>query len=192
MKKVWIAFFCSFFLFTFFYAEHIHNTLENAVIRLHIVADSNSEYAQAQKLCVRDFVLEKYGTILAQSDKKQAMKTIFLKLEQIEQDVEQKFNIPAQAELCATNFPTKKYNGITLPAGEYMALNIKLGEAKGENWWCVMYPPLCFSELSTESNKKEMKKVLSETEYELVTSDTPKVLIKFKTVELWNKFKKMF
>ena len=192
MKKVWIAFFCSFFLFTIFYAEHIHNTLENAVIRLHIVADSNSEYAQAQKLRVRDFVLEKYGKVLAQSDKKQAMKTIFLKLEQIEQDVEQKFNIPVRAELCTTNFPTKKYNGITLPAGEYMALNIKLGEAKGENWWCVMYPPLCFSELSTESNKKEMKKVLSETEYELVTSDTPKVLIKFKTVELWNKFKKMF
>lgn len=192
MKKVWIAFLCTFFLLTLMYAEHVHSRIENAVLRLHVVADSNSKQDQAQKLKVRDFVLEKYGIMLTQSNKAKAVESVFSNLEQIEQDIKQKFNVPVHAELCRTDFPTKEYNGIVLPAGEYLALNIKLGKAKGENWWCVMYPPLCFSELSTETNKEKMKEVLSEKEYELVTSGTSEVFLKFKTVELWNKFKKMF
>ncbi len=192
MKRVWIAFFGIIFILNFLSAERIHRNVKESVIRMHIVANSNSEEDQALKLKVRDFVLEKYGNILSEQDRKTAMETISANLRQMEADIGQKFNVRVKAELAQTDFPTKRYDSVRLPAGQYTALNIKIGKAQGKNWWCVMYPPLCFSELSTETDKAKMKEVLADAEYELVTSDKKETVYKFKAIELWNKFKKLF
>lgn len=192
MKKVRVAVFILVIFLSVMHLETVHGGLKDSIVRLHIIANSDSKEDQAQKLQIRDFVLKNYGEVLSAENRTEALEEVFRNIPQIESDIRHTFKTEVKAELCEENFPTKEYDGITLPAGEYVALKIKIGNAKGQNWWCVMYPPLCFSDLSTETNRDEMKKVLSKEEYELVTSDSAKVVYKFKSVELWNKFKKLF
>ena len=168
------------------------------IIRIRVIANSDSDIDQSVKLKVRDSILsyskELFNKATTYDDAVLIAKGNVQDINQnaLQTLLQNGLEYSVTTEIRQEYFDTRKYDEFSLPAGSYETLVVTLGEGKGENWWCVMYPPLCFSELSTESNKKEMKKVLSETEYELVTSDTPKVLIKFKTVELWNKFKKMF
>lgn len=90
-------------------------------------------------------------------------------------------------------FPTKAYGDVSLPAGEYEALRVEIGNGGGHNWWCVMFPPLCYVDVTQKQvpvkDKIILKNVLDESEYELITKDTPNVRVKFKVVELWNELK---
>ncbi|MBR3943279.1 MAG: stage II sporulation protein R [Clostridia bacterium] len=192
MKRVWIAFFGIILILNFLSAERIHRNIKENVIRLHIVANSNSKGDQAFKLSVRDYVLNHYGKTLSASNKKEALKAIKASIPAMETDLKQQFKQNIRITLSETDFPTKQYNGVRLPQGNYTALSIKIGAAKGKNWWCIMYPSLCFSDLSIETNQNKMKEVLNDTEFKTVTADKGKVLYKFKAVELWNKFKKLF
>ena len=85
------------------------------------------------------------------------------------------YDYPVHLELTTSYFPEKTYGDVTFPAGEYEALRIEIGEAKGHNWWCVLYPNLCFIDavhaVVPEDGKKELQEVLTEEEYDLVTSD---------------------
>ncbi len=176
-------------MFTCFYIEKVHSEIADSIIRLHIIANSDSVEDQQQKLAVRDFVLERYGKTLKAETRDQALEKIYGCLPQILKDVQDLTDQQVQISISESNFPTKIYKDLQLPAGNYLALKIVLGSGKGKNWWCVMYPPLCFQDASSVTDKEKLKQVLSEDEYELITSQEGTVLYKFKIVELWNKLK---
>ena len=119
------------------------------LIRLHVLADDNSDTAQSIKLKVRDAVLEECAYLFdEQENVLTAESEILANLEKIELVAnrvlaENGVDYKASAELGYEEYPTRVYENITLPAGEYKSLRLKLGRAEGENWWCILFPPLC-------------------------------------------------
>ena len=120
-------------------------------LRIHIRADSNDEAAQAVKYLVRDALVEQLTPLVAEYDSKaEALIGVQAHLREIEQTAmkvlrRNGFLYGATATLSVESFPTRVYNGYTLPSGEYSSLIVRLGSGKGDNWWCVVYPPLCFT-----------------------------------------------
>ena len=175
------------------------NDIEDRVLRLHIVANSDSDEDQALKLKVRDEVVDRCGFLFEncvsaeQSIKTAADNIGFIKYVAEQVITENGYNYDADCQVTQCSFPTKQYERpgdsvVSLPRGEYNALNIKIGAAKGKNWWCVMYPPLCFVDgvASVPDETDELlKSQLTASEYELITeSDRPEIKIKFKIAEL--------
>ena len=119
------------------------------MLRLHIPANSDSEYDQALKLRVRDLVLEKYGTALSScGSREEAEENVRELLPEIQKTcceflAQQGADYGAKAELTEMYFTTRQYDTVTLPAGNYHALRITLGSGEGHNWWCIMFPALC-------------------------------------------------
>lgn len=165
------------------YSKDVMNDLENGIVRLHVIANSDSEWDQDVKLKVRNAVLEavKEKNIsdtdeLVSAAQQAARQTLS----------ENGAEYGAYAEYGIYEFPEKSYRGITLPAGEYNGVRVVLGEGKGHNWWCVLYPPLCVSddsepELDTESEEL-LKKQLRDDTFDIVT-DSGGREIKLKIVE---------
>lgn len=180
-------------LFTTYHSARAAEELGEGVLRLHILANSDSESDQALKLQVRDAVLD-YAKreFTAVENKAQAMALAERELEQLEQVAEQVLrekgcDMPVTASVEHTFFPTKVYdNGTRLPAGFYDALRLEIGQAKGKNWWCILYPALCFG-----GSIEQSEQALGE-QGELATSDAPQVQVKFKLVEWWNSFVALF
>ena len=175
------------------------NDIEDSVLRLHIVANSDSDEDQALKLKVRDEVVDRCGFLFEncvsaeQSIKTAADNIGFIKYVAEQVITENGYNYDSDCQVTQCSFPTKQYERpgdsvVSLPRGEYNALNIKIGAAKGKNWWCVMYPPLCFVDgvASVPDETDELlKSQLTASEYELITeSDRPEIKIKFKIAEL--------
>ena len=175
------------------------NDIEDSVLRLHIVANSDSDEDQALKLKVRDEVVDRCGFLFEncvsaeQSIKTAADNIGFIKYVAEQVITENGYNYDADCQVTQCSFPTKQYERpgdsvVSLPRGEYNALNIKIGAAKGKKWWCVMYPPLCFVDgvASVPDETDELlKSQLTASEYELITeSDRPEIKIKFKIAEL--------
>ena len=175
------------------------NDIEDSVLRLHIVANSDSDEDQALKLKVRDEVVDRCrflfeNCVSAEQSIKTAADNIgFIKYVAEQVITENGYNYDADCQVTQCSFPTKQYERpgdsvVSLPRGEYNALNIKIGAAKGKNWWCVMYPPLCFVDgvASVPDETDELlKSQLTASEYELITeSDRPEIKIKFKIAEL--------
>ncbi len=126
-------------------------------LRIHIRADSNEESAQAVKYKVRDSVVEYLTPIIASCENKQDALTCVKKclngVENVATGVLKAngFDYGASAEICVENFPSRVYDGVELPQGEYSALIVRLGSGNGDNWWCVVYPPLCFASPTGEN-----------------------------------------
>lgn len=151
------------------------------VLRFHVLANSDSKEDQALKMKVKEAVLSymeykmPQRTDLAQT--KQWVSDHIGELGDIAQSVicGESYDYPVHLELATSYFPEKTYGDVTFPAGEYEALRIEIGEAKGQNWWCVLYPNLCFIDavhaVVPEKGKQELKEVLTDEEYDLVTSD---------------------
>ena len=124
---------------------------EDRYLRIHIRADSNDSAAQAVKYEVKDKVVEYLTPFIAEyQTKAEAEKGIGERLRKVEEIAKQVlskkgFSYGAKASIERESFPLRVYEEFTLPAGEYTALIIRLGSGKGDNWWCVVYPPLCFS-----------------------------------------------
>ena len=161
--------------------------LGDGVLRLHILANSDSAEDQALKLQVRDAVLAyAAGEFTAVENKAQAVALAERELETLERVAEQTLreqgcDMAVSASVENTFFPTKEYdNGTRLPAGYYDALRLEIGQAKGKNWWCILYPALCFG-----GSIEQSEQALGE-QGELATSDAPRVQVKFKLVEWWN------
>ena len=158
-------------------------------LRLHILAPSDSTEDQALKLRIRDMVLEKYGEALGEAeDIFSAKAEISSLIHEIEADcqaliTELGADYSASAELCREWYNTREYKDFTLPQGYYSSLKITLGEGKGANWWCVMYPPMC---LDLSLGYEE----LSPEEYKLISPSGYK--IKFKLLELGSELTKRF
>lgn len=160
------------------------------VIRLHILAPSDTEEDQALKLKVRDAVLSEYGSLLsAAKDKETAEATVRSLLPEIERLAAETVaregdSVSVSATLSREQYDRRTYEGFTMPAGEYLSLRIVLGEGAGQNWWCVLFPPLC-TELAV---KKEYGDVdlpvgLTPEEYALITGDGDDYRVRFKLLE---------
>ena len=125
-------------------------------LRIHIRADSNDSADQQVKYVVKSAVVDYLTPKLTQAtDKNKAMEIVARELENIQAVCDKTladngFKYTSRAKLCVEQFPDRAYNGVTLPAGAYDALIVELGSAQGNNWWCVVYPPLCF--VGGESN----------------------------------------
>ena len=171
--------------------------LAERVVRLHVLANSDSREDQALKLKVRDRVLEAATEILAETPDRTAaearLRGSLLELERVAGE-ELRANgctYPVTAELRDTEFPTREYEGFTLPAGEYLALRILIGEAAGRNWWCVVFPPLCTAAAS-EVPACALAAGLTGEEVRLITEEDRGTVLKFKTVEFWEKIRQEF
>ncbi len=159
-------------------------TLAKEVLRFHVLANSDSEEDQAVKLKVRDAVLaymEENMTSKLQK-KPDAQKTkawVNAHLKELEEAAdrvieENGYSYCSHAEVGVSYFPDKQYGDIFFPKGEYEALRIKLGKARGHNWWCVLYPSLCFTDTTctvvSDEGRRGLKEVLTAEEYEMVTA----------------------
>lgn len=157
------------------------------VIRLHVLAASDSEDDQSDKIAVRDAILDGYGDLFRGfSDRAEAEAAITPELrEQIAATAEQTLAARGRAASVAVTlseeeYPTRDYGNFTLPAGRYLSLRVVIGEGKGKNWWCVLFPPLC-----TAASVEGVPLGLSDAEYRLVTEG--KKSVRFKTLELFSR-----
>lgn len=181
------------FLITGVAALRTQTALSDKVVRLHVLANSDSEADQALKLQVRDRVLERTTALLEQAaDRSEAegrLRGDLLELERIaaEEIAAAGYDYAVTAEVTNTAFPTKEYEGFTLPAGDYLALRIVIGEGQGQNWWCVAFPPLCTT-AAADVPAAALAAGLSGEEVRLITEQDGYVL-KFKTLEFWETLK---
>ncbi|MBU3100717.1 MULTISPECIES: stage II sporulation protein R [Clostridium] len=170
------------------------------LIRFHVIANSDDKIDQNLKLKVRDSVLKYISPkIVDCKNIKESRKIINNENKNIEKIAERVikengFKYSVATSLSEEYFPVKTYGNITLPQGKYEAYRIIIGTGKGQNWWCVMFPPLCFVDItkgnvSYEKTEKEMKTVLSDDEYKMVdnTVSSKKIIVKFKLGEIFTK-----
>ena len=175
-------------------ALRTQDELADKVVRLHVLANSDSEEDQALKLRVRDAVLEQATAILEQSaDRREAESRLrgqLLELERIaaKEIAAEGYDYPVTVNLENADFPTKEYDGFTLPAGEYLALRVIIGEGQGRNWWCVVFPPLCTA-ASADVPASALAAGFSEEEVRLITEESQGYVLKFKAVEWWETLK---
>ena len=187
------------FICAFSYASSVSSDISDSVFRLHIIANSDSEEDQNLKLVVRDNVLAYMKEIATDiSSKEEAISVITSHLDDFKAIASETisnagYDYDVNISVGEFDFPTKNYGDISLPAGIYDALRIEIGEAKGHNWWCVMFPTLCFVDVSSGSLDEESKGVLesslTEEEFSLVSEDSFGVNLKFKVVEFFEDIK---
>ena len=213
MKKKFIFISLLIFLFTlliFFsslsYAQIVSCDLSNSIFRLHIIANSDSKEDQELKLKVRDKIVEYMNTIIPKDYDKNSVVSVaqnhlddFKKIA-IETIKENGYDYPVNVNIGNYYFPTKSYGDISFPAGNYDGLKIEIGNSAGQNWWCVLFPPLCFvtptNGVVPEESKNNLKENINSEEYELINSSNSSISsvsednsikLKFKLVELFNK-----
>lgn len=169
--------------------------LADRVIRLHVIANSDTRADQDLKLEVRDSVLAQAETIYpAGADREQAMEALGTHLAELaaagQRVVEERgYDYPVSAQLTQCWFPTKEYDDFALPAGNYTALRVVIGEGEGQNWWCVAYPPLCLGAASETLEEATQAGLFTEGQAALMTGDTQGYVLKFKAIELWEEMK---
>lgn len=173
--------------------------IRDEIIRFHVRANSDSEEDQALKLKVRDKILKETKYLLKESksidETRSIMKNNLDNIKYIAQKVleDEGENYDVNVTFGIERFPTRKYGNLVFPAGEYEALVVEIGEGKGQNWWCVMFPPLCFVDITNGTPahvEEDLMEVLSEEEINsLLAEKNPPVVLKSKLVELFEKTK---
>ena len=169
--------------------------LSDRVIRLHVIANSDSGEDQALKLAVRDRVLEQAERLYpAKADLDTARTALEDGMSQLaaagQKEVEaQGYDYPVTASITRCWFPTKEYDGFALPAGEYTALRVVIGEGKGQNWWCVAFPPLCLGAASETVDDAVSAGRFTQEQGALMTRESQEYVLKFKALELWDELK---
>lgn len=179
------------------YASNISTDISNSVFRLHVIANSDSIEDQNLKYKVRDNLIKYMDDICSNCKTKQdAMNLVTVyknNFKQIALDTIQTegYNYDVNIMIGNFEFPTKQYGDISLPSGYYDALKVEIGEAKGHNWWCVMFPPLCFVDITSgivpEESKKYLQDNMKEEEYALISDNSSlDIKFKFKILEFFN------
>lgn len=164
--------------------------LQEKMIRLHVIANSDSEGDQAMKLRARDAVLAQAEGILRQAtDRAEAMEQLEQALPALERTAYDACGgaYPVRAALEMAEFPLKEYDGFALPAGEYTALRVVIGEGAGRNWWCVVYPPLCAASC-TDMEGAAIRAGMDEEDVKLIREEDGYVL-RFRVMELWERLR---
>ncbi|MBR3152046.1 MAG: stage II sporulation protein R [Clostridia bacterium] len=178
------------------YSNAVFSDISDSVFRLHVIANSNTDGDQALKLKVRDSVLEYINSNTSNlKSKEEFIEFTQLNIQKIQEIAEDRvkqegYTYTVSVEIGNFYFPTKEYENITLPSGNYDGLKIKIGKAEGKNWWCVMFPPLCLLDNSSCKMEKKsleiLNKALSNEEYSIISENTPNIKLKFKIIELFN------
>lgn len=172
--------------------------LADQVIRLHVIANSDSVRDQTVKLAVRDRVLAKAETLYSgDATRGEALEILAQHLPELAQEgqavVEEwgsEEKVTAQIGRCW--FPTKEYEDFALPAGEYTALRIVIGEGQGQNWWCVAFPPLCLGAVSETVEEAAQAGNFTPEQAALMTGENAGYVLKFKSMELLGQLKGLF
>ncbi len=171
--------------------------LAGQIIRLHVIANSDSQADQELKLAVRDQVLEQaqglYPPNATLEQAKQALEESLPLLSQAGQQVveEQGYDYPVTAQLTQCWFPTKEYEDFALPAGDYTALRVVIGEGAGQNWWCVAFPPLCLGAASQSVGEAAQAGYFDTDQISLITGENQGYVLKFKGMELLGELKQI-
>ena len=178
------------------YVSAVSTDISNSVFRLHVIANSNSDEDQNLKYKVRDNLLAYMNNICSNcSSKEDAINIVSEHQEEFRQVAletikNEGFSYDVKIEIGNFEFPTKQYGDISLPAGLYDALKVEIGKAEGRNWWCVMFPSLCFVDISSgivpEESKEDLQNVLSNEEYAIISNTSNKgIKFKFKLLEFF-------
>ena len=191
MKKLFTSIIFAFVvvsLYTFLPFEQECRTINNEVLRIHILADSDSEADQKLKLKVRDEILRfTDGLYYDVNSKEEAIKITNEHIDEIVSTAENTLRAngcqkEVKAQVLDMNFNTRYYEDITMPSGKYTALRVTIGSGEGKNWWCVMYPSLC---LYSATDSKSLEDELTDKQYEVITQK-PKYEFKFKVLEYFD------
>lgn len=192
LKVLWVAVFC---LVAFMgFCEAVSEDLTGSIVRIHVIANSNSAYDQNVKLAVRDIIL-KEANALSGSDSP-SLSLVESRKAELENVVNAYLRGQGIDYTCSFltgrfYFPAKSYENITLPQGEYDALRVVLGAGEGENWWCVMYPPLCFTDSAKGAvAKEELQGVISPVSGAVISEEHITLKPALKCLDLWQAFKK--
>ena len=178
-----VALFFACLVCTALWAEAAQSQLADKVIRLHVLANSDSQADQALKRYVRDQVLAQTTPLLeGVTSAPEAEAILQANLGLLTQTAQvaiaaQGYDYSVSVRLEETWFPTRQYQDVALPAGNYQALRVLIGEAEGHNWWCVLYPNLCFMDsvhaIVPKEGKEELRSVLTDEEYAMIVKGTP-------------------
>ena len=172
--------------------------LSDQVIRLHVLANSDSQADQELKLAVRDRVLERAEGLYPQdATLEQAREILEDNLDelaaagqQVVDEAGRDYPVTARLEECW--FPTKEYGDFALPAGEYTALRVVIGEGEGQNWWCVAFPPLCLGAATESVEEATAAGLFTEDQAGLMTRENEGYVLKFKSLELLGQLRGLF
>jgi stage II sporulation protein R len=179
-------------LITGVWASGSQSALADRVVRLHVIANSDSDADQALKLQVRDGVLSAAGDCLdGVTDRTQAEAILSQRLQALADAgaavvAQAGYDYPVTVSLEDCWFPTKEYDDFSLPAGTYRALRVVIGEGRGQNWWCVVFPPLCLGSVTETTADAAAMAGLTDNQIALITGQDQEYVIKFKIVEWWN------
>ncbi len=173
--------------------KELQTGIAEDIIRFHVIANSDSDADQELKLDVRNTLVDNLSPILREtSTLEEAREILFTQLSYMKELAEATikehgYHYPVTVSLTECYFPLKIYGEYTFPPGYYEALRVQIGEAKGQNWWCVMFPPLCFVDetysIVDETSGEKLKTLLTEEEYATLTSKKTPIKIKFKLFE---------
>ncbi|MBR0454249.1 MAG: stage II sporulation protein R [Clostridia bacterium] len=191
-KRILIATFTIIGLYVLlgFLPIHSEAAIYDNVLRLHVLANSDSSEDQALKLEVRDRILEETATLFKDcKSKDEAREAVESNLDKIREIAEQTvreagYEYGVSVSLGEEEYPTKNYEECCFPAGEYLSLRVMIGEAEGENWWCVLFPPLCL-DAAGESREVFAEVGLTDEQYSFITeTDNAQYKVRFKLLEV--------
>ena len=174
------------------------NAISEKLIRLHVIANSDNQYDQELKLKVRDEIIPIISEITKKSENiSEARESILSNFETIKAEAEEViakngYDYSVNISLERAYYPSKDYDNFALPAGEYDGLKIIIGEGAGQNWWCVLFPPLCIPVAEETMIETATKNGLSKDDIAFITEDGYCYKIKFKTAEIYGKIKEWF
>lgn len=178
------------------YVNAVSEDISESVFRLHVIANSDSQEDQNLKYKVRDKILEYMNEISIDCSSKEEVIALAKENQENFQDIAKKvikengYDYDVNVSIGNYEFPTKNYGDISLPAGNYDALRIEIGDAVGQNWWCVMFPPLCFVDVTSgvvpDESKETIKENLNDEEYNLISdTESPSIKFKFSLIEFF-------
>ena len=195
-KRILIVFFtiCSVLLFLGTLPVHGEAEVYDSVVRLHVLANSDSEEDQALKLKVRDALLEKTAPLLSScSSREEACAALEAHMDELKQIAEEViraegYDYPVTILLGEEEYPEKNYDSICFPSGKYTSLRVCIGNAEGQNWWCCLFPPLCLGNSTVSSEDAEDAFIsvgLTPNQYKIITqTEKPIYRVRFKILEM--------
>ena len=170
-------------LLTGIWAEGTQARLAGQLVRLHVIAASDSAADQAEKLAVRDAVLRCLTPKLRHAQSADEARQIILRAEPlIRRAAAGAAKQPVRTDFGTEHYPTRDYGAFALPAGNYLSLRVMLGAGEGKNWWCVVFPPLC----TQEALSPDAAETLSRQDRALITRADGEYEIRFRILELWD------
>ena len=171
---------------------HGEEKIYESVVRLHVLANSDSDDDQSLKLKVRDAILSYVSPLVIDSkSREEAIEILQREIESIKKEaktviLEQGYGYDVDVTLTLEEYPTRNYESMSFPSGQYVSLRVLIGEAEGQNWWCVLFPPLCLSAASSKAESEEsfIAVGLNSDQYKIITeSEDMKYYLRFKILE---------